>query len=705
MISKLYIAEKPDIGRAIVDYLGGTWDKSARSCYRQGDVVVSWAYGHILTQFEPEDYSEKYRSWNLDHYPIVPEIWKNKPTASAKKQLEVLRILLKDAQEVIHAGDPDREGQLLIQEILDYFNYQGKISRLLINAKDEKSMKRAFNSIDSNDSYQGMYYSALGRQRSDWLIGMNASRLYTNLARKMGINITMPIGRVKTPTLALVVQREKEITNFEETVYYELSIDVQSNDSVIRAIHDTDVYITDKNQAEQLKKEIENEGKAEVLCCESKNKKEAPPLPYSLDTLQADAGKKFGWSPQKTLDLTQKLYELKFVSYPRSDCNFLPESQYNDAADILKNLQIYLDGQVFSRADTSIRSRCWNDKKITAHHAIIPTGVLPKDLNKEENQLYQIITIRYALQFFPTHEYIETNYSFKVFDEIFSGKSKFVTQAGWRDIVEKQTNEEEFPTSEKISFHIGAQVAIKEVSDTEKTTKPPKRFTEATLLSAMANIYRYVDKDNKDLREQLKEIKGIGTPATRAQIIDSLIHGRNPLLQLEKRSIIPTNEATVMISILPEHLRKPDITATMELKLAEIEKNANKAELEQYLSDIIDLLKKLYEDSKVTKIVLPTNIKTFKCPICKEGILAFRKGKFGTFWGCSRYQEGCKAMFDGEKGAPIITQCPACKKGFLRQKIGKFGTFWSCNQYHEGCKFTCPNNKGMPDLKSGKKEK
>lgn len=703
MIRKLYIAEKPDIGRAIADYLGGTWDKSARSCYRQGDIVVSWAYGHILTQFEPEDYSEKYRSWSLDNYPIVPEIWKNKPSAAAKKQLEVLKVLLKDAQEVIHAGDPDREGQLLIQEILDYFNYKGKVSRLLINAKDEKSMKRAFDSIDSNDNYQGMYYSALGRQRSDWLIGMNLTRLYTNVARKIGMNLTMPIGRVKTPTLALVVQREKEINEFKETIYYELSIDVQLNNATIHAIHETDSYITDKNQADQLKKDIENEGKAEVLSCESKNKKEAAPLPYSLDTLQADAGRKFGWSPQKTLDLTQKLYEAKFVSYPRSDCNFLPEGQYNDATDILKNLQKYSNDQVFNKVDTSIHSRCWNDKKITAHHAIIPTGVIPKELSKEENQLYQMIAIRYALQFFPTHEYIETSYSFKVCDEIFSGKSKFVTQAGWRDI-EKQENEKEATTSGKISLNMGEKLPIFEIKDTEKTTKPPKRFTEATLLSAMANIYKFVDRENKELREQLKEIKGIGTPATRASIIDSLIHGRNPLLQLEKRNIIPTNEAKVMINILPDHLRKPDSTAAMELKLATIEKNARENELNQYLSNIVDLIKKLQEESKATKIVSPANIKTFECPICKEGRLIKRKGKFSTFWGCNRYQEGCKAMFDDEKGEPIIILCPACEKNFLRLKNGKYGTFWSCNGYQEGCKFTCPNKKGMPDLKAAKKE-
>ena len=220
----------------------------------------------------------------------------------------------------------------------------------------------------------------------------------------------------------------------------------------------------------------------------------------------------------------------------------------------------------------------------------------------------------------------------------------------------------------------------------------------------MANIYKFVDRENKELREQLKEIKGIGTPATRASIIDSLIHGRNPLLQLEKRNIIPTNEAKVMINILPDHLRKPDSTAAMELKLATIEKNARENELNQYLSNIVDLIKKLREESKATKIVSPANIKTFECPICKEGRLIKRKGKFSTFWGCNRYQEGCKAMFDDEKGEPIIILCPACEKNFLRLKNGKYGTFWSCNGYQEGCKFTCPNKKGMPDLKAAKKE-
>lgn len=404
-MTTLYIAEKPDIGKAIATYLWPDGSaKREKNYIAKGDTIVAWAAGHILRQAMPEEYDPEYKNWS--HYEIFPKDWKLLPSADKKDLLTGLGKLLKKADVVIHAGDPDREGQLLIDEILKYYNYHGEVKRLLINAKDDVSMKRAFDSIEDNEKYQPLYEAGLARERADWLVGINLSRAYTKNARKHGYDATLRVGRVLIPTLALVVRREAEIKDFHSKDFYEL-VGTFLKDNIpfkSKLVPDDTLAVDEEGRIlqpeilEAIKEKVRT-AKAVISDIDSKKGSRQPPLPYSLDTLQVLANKKYDYSPKLVLDTVQSLYEKKYVSYPRSDCNYIPVSQKEDASRIIPMLQNFgLPAAVM--ADLSLTSKAWNDSKVTAHHAIIPTGVEPQDLSDEESNIYELIATRYCLQFY-----------------------------------------------------------------------------------------------------------------------------------------------------------------------------------------------------------------------------------------------------------------------------------------------------------------
>lgn len=689
---RLYIAEKPDIARAIADHLGGSWKKE-KTHFVKGDETISWCYGHILGMAMPEDYKEEWASWKIEHYPLVPDVWKMLPRGDMKSHLKVLTGLIKKADEVVHAGDPDREGQLLVDEVLEYAGYKGPVKRVLINAKDEKSMTRAFSKLDDNKNYRGLYFSGLGRARADWLIGMNGTRLYTVLGRKAGFNWTAKIGRVKTPTLALVVNREKEIEDFKVTDYFDFKITLTIPNGTLTGTRVFEAYLTDSNQAKQLETELQAAGSGQISTFETKEKKEYAPLPFSLDTLQFECNKKFGWSPDETLKYTQELYEAKLVSYPRSDCNYLPTGQKEDVLDIVSSLKGILDESLLNDADLNLTGRCWNDQKITAHHAIIPTGVRPHFEKKNENteKLYKVIAKRYILQFYGPYVYDECSYSFIVGTEEFKGKIRSVKSAGWRFSSETDENEEIDITNSLPSVSVGASYPIAAIKQESKTTKPPKRFTEGTLLNAMTHIYRFVDPAKKELREKLKEIRGIGTPATRATIIQDLIN--DGYAEKKGKVLIPTTAGKILIGFLPKSIQQPDKTAEFELMLKEVEDG--KTPLNTYIDQIISFLGEMKEHSK-TKNWTIMNEDLQECPVCHTGKLQLKNWKGTKFWGCTGYKDGCKTSFDDVKGKPFIRTCPECEKGFLKKKTGKKGAFWGCSNYVNGCRYSAADKNGMP---------
>ena len=406
-MNTLYIAEKPDIGRTLATYLWKDDCKKETGYIRNGDTAVTWAIGHILVQGTPEMYGEENKVWA--NYPIIPQRWITKPAANTAKQFDVVAKLLKDADVVVHAGDPDREGQLLIDEILDYCNFKGEVQRLLINAKDDESLKRAFSDIRDNSEFEGLYHAGLARTRADWLIGMNLSRAYTVNARKYGYTTVFRIGRVKIPTLALVVQREKEIQQFKSRKFYELTGTFEKDDISFTAKYtpsatistDEEGRVLDKKLLQAIKLKIDHTDDVVVSDVEKKTVTQQPPLPFSLDTLQIEANKVYGLSPKDTLDTVQSLYEKKIVSYPRSDCNYIPASQQGDADKIIAMLA---SGNALASmtdaADPSISGKAFDDAKITAHHAIIPTGEKPTNLTENEQNIFDMIAKRYLVQFY-----------------------------------------------------------------------------------------------------------------------------------------------------------------------------------------------------------------------------------------------------------------------------------------------------------------
>ena len=384
---RLFIAEKPSLAQAIANGLGA--GQKSNGCIEIGSDTVTWCFGHIMQQYEPDEYNENYKKWRMEDLPIVPSVWKLKVAKDSAAQFKIIKELVAKADEIVNAGDPDREGQLLVDEVLEQLGNRKPVKRILLNALDEKSVKQALNNLRDNKDFQGLKNSALGRSRADWLLGMNLSRAYTLRARQAGYeNTAISVGRVQTPTMALVVRREAEIENFKPVNYFTVQGIFKHGEEKFSAAWqmpddlsglDGEGRLVDRAATDSLLQKLgglpTSQGK--IYAVQKSEKQEPQRLTYSLADLQVEAGKIYGYSPQQVLDTMQDLYEKrKLTSYPRSDCAYLPENQLADVETILGNLaacgsaQI---GELAQNADTSIRSRVWNDKKISAHHAIIPT--------------------------------------------------------------------------------------------------------------------------------------------------------------------------------------------------------------------------------------------------------------------------------------------------------------------------------------------
>lgn len=368
---RLFIAEKPSLGRAIAENLGKGVAKDGCIECSGGQDIVTWCFGHILEQCDPGEYDERYQKWVMDDLPIIPEKWKLNVKKDAAKQYKIIKELVKKADYIVNAGDPDREGQLLIDEVLQHLGNKKPVKRILLNALDTKSVVQALGDLRDNKDYAGLRDSALARSQADWLVGMNLSRAYTIISRDAGYDGVLHVGRVQTPTLALVVRREEEITHFKPTTHYVLRVTWQHEGENIPTVWkmkpdmeglDTEHRLLSKEIAEGLLTKIElaaNHGDgARITSVEQKKKQEGQRLPYSLSTLQVEAGRRYGLSPQQVLDTMQSLYEMKLTTYPRSDCEYLPTNQMDDAGVILNNLAgiAELSG-IAARADTAIVSR------------------------------------------------------------------------------------------------------------------------------------------------------------------------------------------------------------------------------------------------------------------------------------------------------------------------------------------------------------
>lgn len=627
-----------------------------------GGGVVTWVFGHILRQAEPGEYDEKYKKWRVADLPIIPEEWKLLVADSCKKQFKIITDLIGKASEVIHAGDPDREGQLLVDEVLGYISNKKPVMRMIVNALDEKSIKKALITLRDNKDFYNLNQSALARSRADWLVGMNLSRAFTLAAQGAGHDVTFPIGRVKTPTLALVVRREREIKEFGKADYFLLKADIKHVNGEFKAFwkpredqlgRDTEGRLVDAAIAKALVDKLQGSKEpAQIVACDTLEKKEPQRLPFSLSALQVLAGRKYGYDPQAVLTGAQSLYEKKYTSYPRSDCDFLPESQHADAPAILEHLQKSgnNDLSVWSaQADPMIKSRAWNDKKITAHHAIIPTEVPCKiaGLNEIERNLYFLIAQAYIAQFYPIHVYNQTRAELKHADEDFTATGRVIVTMGWKEVYGAEPKEEEDEDSKTLpAMQQGDNAEFIRAILEKKTTKPPPRFTSSTLLQAMKEIHKYVK--NPELKKNLKDVSGIGTEATRASIIKELIT-RN-FLKESKKYLYPTDGAYLLIDSLPDELTYPDSTAIWEIIFNRMVDGS--AQLNSFIDQQTQFIADLCHKAKEIKIENQDR-NAYQCPRCKRGVLKLRNGKNGSFWGCARYPE-CTGTCNDKDGKPSL---------------------------------------------------
>lgn len=583
---KLYIAEKPSLGRAIADALPKPHKKHDGYIEVANGDCVSWCIGHLLEQAEPDDYDERFKKWQFDHLPIVPEHWQLKAKIKTRKQLTVLKKLIKQASALVHAGDPDREGQLLVDQVIAEAKIdqvkKHAIERLLISDLNLAAVKKALKNMRSNRDFIPLSVSALARSRADWLFGMNLTRAYTLAGQKAGFGSVLSVGRVQTPILGLVVNRDNEIANFVSKPFYEVLahlITPQQNNLIAKWVpskacepyQDEERRVLNQALAENVASRITDQP-ANVSALEQQQKKQSAPLPYNLSALQIDAAKAFGMAAQKVLDICQVLYERhKLITYPRSDNRFLPKDHHQDALAILKAIA-FNGGQkteLVTDADTKKRSKCFNDAKVAAHHAIVPTAKQLKSasLTSDEAKIYQLVSRHYLIQFYPDYIYNETKVEVTIAGGLFKANAKQDVSLGFKLLMGKSELKEEakLPHLEK-----GMVLLCTKGEVVEKHTSPPAHFTDATLLAAMTGISRYV-KDPQ-IKKILKETDGLGTEATRAGIIELLFKRR--FLKREGKAIKATETGLALISVLPEGLSSPDLTAKWESSLGGIAQQA-----------------------------------------------------------------------------------------------------------------------------------
>lgn len=606
---RLFIAEKPSLARAIADVLPKP--------HRRGDGYIScgsgdtvtWCIGHLLEQAEPDAYDTRYARWNLADLPIVPEKWQLKPKPSVAKQLNVIKRLLGEAEQVIHAGDPDREGQLLVDEVLDYLELapekRQNVQRCLINDLNPQAVERAVSRLRDNREFIPLCVSALARSRADWLYGINMTRAYTILGRNAGYNGVLSVGRVQTPVLGLVVRRDEEIENFVSKDFYEVKAHIVTPaeerftamwvpSESCEPHQDEEGRLLNKALAEHVIKRIEGQP-AMVTGYNDKRESETAPLPFSLSTLQIEAAKRFNLSAQQVLDLCQRLYEThKLITYPRSDSRYLPEEHFAGRHAVMNAIASHVpELQQVAAVDPDKRNRCWDDKKVDAHHAIIPTARAGNiNLSEDERKIYTLVARQYLMQFCPDAMYRKCVIDLDIANGKFVAKARFLAEAGWRALLGAKERDDEDEGSPLPVVAKGDELLCEKGELMERQTQPPRPFTDATLLSAMTGIARFVQ--DKELKKILRATDGLGTEATRAGIIELLF--RRTFLYKKGRYIHSSEAGRALIHCLPEIAARPDMTADWEATLTQISEKTRR--YQDFMQPLVGTLYQLIEQAR-----------------------------------------------------------------------------------------------------------
>lgn len=573
---RLFLCEKPSQAKDIAKVLGA--NRRGDGCWLGAEVTVTWCIGHLLETAPPDAYDARYKRWVLADLPIVPERWKMLVKPKTASQFKAVKRLLGEARELVIATDADREGEMIARELVEHCRYRGPIQRLWLSALDDASIRKALAALKPGAETFSLYHSALGRSRADWLIGMNMSRLFTLLGRQSGYQGVLPVGRVQTPTLRLVVDRDRSIADFVPVAYWAIEVALLADGSTFSAQWRAPEDACDEqgrclNQAlaQQAAAAIGNASTARVVKLRTERMREAPPLPFDLGTLQEVCSKKLGLGAQETLDIAQALYEThKVITYPRSDCGYLPLSQHGEAPVILEALGRADPGLagLLPHLDAQRRSRAWNDGKVSAHHGIIPTAAaLNLDrLVGKQRAVYTLIRARYLAQFLPNHEYDRTQADFDCAGQALRAVGKVIVEPGWRRALPEALTPgkgREAPPQPLPALREGQDCAVDGVTLKDLWTQPPKPFTEGDLIKAMKNVAKLVDDPR--LKQKLKDTTGIGTEATRAGIIQGLLD-RGYLIK-QGKALAATPAAFSLIDAVPRAIADPGTTAIWEQAL------------------------------------------------------------------------------------------------------------------------------------------
>ena len=731
---KVCIAEKPSVAKELAQIIGAN---TRRDGYFEGNgYQVTWTFGHLCTLKEPNDYTEKWKSWNFRSLPMIPQKFGIKliDDDGVKKQFATIEKLMQAAEEVINCGDAGQEGELIQRWVMSKAKCTAPVKRLWISSLTEEAIREGFQKLQDGKKFDNLYAAGSARAIGDWLLGMNATRLYT---LKYGQNKqVLSIGRVQTPTLAIIVNRQKEIDAFKPEPYFEIkTIYREATFSAASG------RFQNREDAAQVLEEI---SRFELVIgkIETKNSTEAPLRLFDLTSLQVDCNRKFNMGAEDTLRTIQSLYEKKLTTYPRVDTTYLSDDIYPKVQGILKNLKGY-ETLTAPLLQEKIRksNKVFDNTKITDHHAIIPTGQTRMDLNQQEKQVFDMVAKRFISVFYPDCKVANTTVEAKVGSHDFKATGKQILSPGWRAVYMNEKNPVQSDENILPIFTTGEH-GPHEPGLLEKFTQPPKYLTEATLLRAMETAGKSVD--DEELRELMKE-NGIGRPSTRANIIETLF--RRKYVKKEGKRLVATQTGIDLIdSIENELLKSAELTGQWEKKLRMIELGQYDVtlfmdEMKQMVTEVVDQVKRSPRKEftfATEEPVIPAKKEKAKpeepaettCPACKKGIL--KKGK--NAWGCSAWKDGCRLIIPfefmgkkltdsqikrlAEKGKTALIKgfrqdddsvdgfleltgdfkiafseaepeklvCPSCKLG----EIVKGKTAWGCTNFRGGCKLRIP---------------
>jgi DNA topoisomerase III len=668
---RVCIAEKPSVAKEIAQIIGAN---SRREGYFEGNgYQVTWTFGHLCTLKEPHDYTERWKQWNMSSLPMLPEKFGIKliEDNGVKKQFATIEKLVKEAEYVINCGDAGQEGELIQRWVLAKAGYSKPMKRLWISSLTEEAIKEGFEKLHEGSEFEKLYAAGSARAIGDWLLGMNATRLYT---LKYGQNKqVLSIGRVQTPTLSLIVKRQLEIDNFKPEPYWELK--TKYRETIFAA--STGKYQL-KEEAEKLLAQIIGH-EFYIVSYEKKEGSEAPLRLFDLTSLQVECNRKFGFSAEETLRLIQSLYEKKLTTYPRVDTTYLSEDIYKKIPEILGKLAPYSDLTAPLLAEKIKKSsKIFDDKKITDHHAIIPTGVISNSLNADEKRVYDMVARRFISVFYPDCKISNTTVIGEANEVEFKATGKQILEPGWRVVYKEDSGKASDDETLLPVFEKGEHGPhVPELS--EKMTQPPKFYTEATLLRAMETSGKNIE--DEELRQLMKE-NGIGRPSTRANIIETLFRRR--YIVRNKKNIVATSTGIELIGTIEnELLKSAELTGIWEKKLRQIEAGTYDVaifmnELKEMVTEIVDQVKRSPRRA-ITVLVEELKQKT------KGEGLGTGSGKDGDNVLNDSKQQGANR----KKQAPVSQQpkakttCPKCKKGEIIQ--GKQA--WGCNAFRDGCNF------------------